>query len=136
MTATRVRTARMTPSKVKKLRSLWARRASSASLKVSESATRLLRHPPLAAMPARTLFDAGFPELLSNGVTPKACLRDTADTIQYENRSPFVSRKCEGYVTLDAAERICFARRVFSAYRLRQSVNLVRRPLRALHSVY
>src|SRR6202035_4626574 len=111
MTATSVRTARMTPSKVRKLRSLWARRASIASLKVSERATRLLRHPTLGAMPERRPVDADLPELpeLSNAVTPKADLRGSADTSQYEYRSPFVSRKCGGYLSLDAAERICFA---------------------------
>src|ERR1700733_2926952 len=101
MTATRARTARMTPSKVRKLRSLWARRASSASLKVSEKATRLARKPRLAtALRGCALVDAGDPpELLrlSKAVTPKADLRGTADTNQYEYRSPFVSGKCEGY---------------------------------------
>src|SRR5882757_46257 len=113
MTATSVRTARITPSKVRKLRSLWARRASSASKKVSDKATRLLRNPRLgAALSKRAPVDAGFGELLglSDSVTPKAGLRWTADTIQYEYRSPFVSRKCEGYTNLDAAERVCFAR--------------------------
>src|SRR5580704_13153808 len=105
MTATRVRTARMTPSKVRKLRSLWARRASRASLKVSEKATRLARKPRFTARRACSRMDSGDPsELLrlSNAVTPKAGLR--ADTNQYEYRSPFVSRKCEGYTSLDAAD--------------------------------
>src|ERR1700744_1768476 len=116
MTATRVRTARITPSKVKKLRSLWARRASSASLKVSEKATRLARKPRFATAQDCSRSDAGAPpELLrlSKAVTPKAGLRGTADINQYEHRSPFVSRKCEGYAHLDAAERICFAYRIF-----------------------
>src|ERR1700722_2372762 len=105
MTATRVRTARMTPSKVRKLRSLWARRASSASLKVSEKATRLARKPRFATAPDCSRSDADAPPALlklSYAVTPKAGLR-TADINQYEYRSPFVSRKCEGYTNLDAA---------------------------------
>src|SRR4051812_43371670 len=112
MTATSVRTARMTPSKVRKLRSLWARRASSASRKVSDRAMRLLRNPRLgAALSKRAPTDAGLGALLelSDAVTPKTGLRWTADTIQYEYGSLFVSRKCEGYLNLDAAERICFA---------------------------
>src|SRR5580704_10993360 len=112
MTATRVRTARITPSKVRKLRSLWARRASIASLKVSEKATRLARRPRLAtAVPGCALVEAGDPpELLklSKAVTPKAGLRGTADTNQYGCRSPFVSLKCEGYTRLDAGERKYF----------------------------
>src|SRR5579863_1822962 len=100
MTATRVRTARITPSKVKKLRNLWARRASSASLKVSESATRLLRNPLLAAGRSCGRADAADPPALftpSNVLTPKPGLRGTADTMQYGYKGPFVSPKCEGY---------------------------------------
>src|SRR3984957_8429713 len=102
----------MTPSKVRKLRSLWARRASRASLKVSENATRLARKPRFTATRACSRMDSDDPpELLrlSDVGTPKAGLRCRADTNQYEYRSPFVSRKCEGYTSLDAAERKCFA---------------------------
>src|SRR4029077_19197076 len=44
MTATRVVTARITPRRVKKLRSLWARRASRDNLSVSNMVTAALRN--------------------------------------------------------------------------------------------
>src|ERR1700733_1572150 len=99
MTATSVRTARITPSKVKKLRSLWARSASSASLKVSDSATRLLRNPAFAGRVCDRAPETGDRELfrLSNSVPPKASLRGTADTNQYGYRSPSVLRKWGGH---------------------------------------
>src|SRR5580704_9749249 len=102
----------MTPSKVKKLRSLWARRASSASLNVSEKAIRLLRklRLPTAGRTGAPEEADEPPELLalSNLPTPKVGLRRTADTNQYEYEGPFVSRKCEGSSSFDAAGRIYF----------------------------
>src|SRR5271154_4475639 len=78
MTPTRVVTARMIPSKVKKLRSLWARRASRANLKVSPTVTAALRN--LDKLNG-TLADCGMTRpMLPNrsiGATPKqtsACI--------------------------------------------------------------
>src|SRR6266852_6355697 len=51
ITATSVPTARMTPSSVRKLRSLWERSASSARRKVSPSATLAVLAPSSTASP-------------------------------------------------------------------------------------
>src|ERR1700744_4770600 len=113
MTATRVSTARMTPSNVKKLRSLWARRASIASLKVSEKATRLAGNTRLVTAPLwePTPEEAGPPELLrlSKAVTPTADLRGQADTKSIRMQEPIRFAEMRGYADLDAAEWKCFA---------------------------
>src|SRR6516162_3817229 len=72
MTNTRVVTARMTPSSVRKLRSLWARKASKASFRVSKKVIQ-----PLFRLSRRDLDSSvrppirGTPASLSMGVTPK-----------------------------------------------------------------
>jgi hypothetical protein len=70
MTITRVVTARITPRSVRKLRSLWVRRASKASLMVSEEVTQAARNPLSLAGETKALpATGGTPVKLSIGVT-------------------------------------------------------------------
>src|SRR5208283_1612255 len=71
MTMTRVVTARITPRSVRKLRSLWVRKASKASLMVSDEVTQAARNPFSRAGDTKALPASGGAAVkLSIGVTP------------------------------------------------------------------